>query len=561
MKAKSIVNTVRVNEERSSVLVSAMQAEIEVLREQMEENQEDEKQWEVLRDELEDKKDEMEQMQLDTEEQAKLHEVYQAEVDRAERMRAQKLEEHAELLERADDLEEERRHAEEMALEIAEKAAHAAREVEAARLAARRVERERERERAQADDMRRKLAIQKQERELERLSRLQERRRKFSMAFENAFTRKRTSEVINEFQAELARLATRCSEAQTQTREREGERALLSGSNEHLRERERLTSKTCVTTDAHNREELATARERLAQLGRQSAVLDEEHSALSASAEKLERRLAAEEDTMRRVAASFERERQRLDDDVATATSEQEAKEALLESLRVHSGLLQRESTTVKSESHQMRQAHDVMVASADARAAEARRLSAANEALRAELELASGEIRLVRDAAQVLEKQLRVDTDVARRLREEHKDLKDIVTHKFFPKSGSSAPRTLSPGPAPFPGCGGSRTTSPVREREWVGEGLHYPSRTHSPPQPPRTRSPPPPERTKSPGPLQRQAHTMAYTSPRQLSGRSRTPTSPQGAVRRGLSSVSPLPAPLTAQHTPPKALVGKTR
>eukprot|EP01061_Rhynchopus_euleeides_P001067 TRINITY_DN1074_c0_g3_i1.p1 TRINITY_DN1074_c0_g3~~TRINITY_DN1074_c0_g3_i1.p1 ORF type:complete len:986 (+),score=385.38 TRINITY_DN1074_c0_g3_i1:80-2959(+) len=501
LKAKAIVNTVKVNEEKTSVLVSAMMSEIGALREQMGATEQDSKAFEDLKLDLGERLDEIEHMRDGMDQHLQAVEKLNEDLKQAEMDHNRKLKETEHIVSAKPVIEEQHQAALQEVEEIAAMKQEHEEEVERRRLEALRMEERAREEMETATAMKRDVEEQGMNNHMTQEEVRHIRRKQFSQAFQLAFTKSTSSIKVAEAERSVSETTRQCAEMNHEMEVVYIERSGMLVVNEGMKDRiESVKEKSLEVQNSHA-EEISETQQRISHLTEQRGNLEEECLQLSRKRRELEefaRDVESERSAQRR---TFDGEQRQFVRDMDVAKKEKVAKSDLLNSLSTQKSLLEREMSLMKAESQQLRQAMDVMKMARIERVASFAAIKSENAQLSTQREKQFADVERNRLQLQKLSDELLDKEMSTRSLEEKHRDLKAIVSHKFFPSSnGQVAPRTTSP----------LRTSSPPREREWIGEGLHY-TRTHSPPSRPFARSP---VRTRSPQSTHRRRTSSPTTS-----------------------------------------------
>eukprot|EP01060_Flectonema_neradi_P029450 TRINITY_DN407_c0_g2_i1.p1 TRINITY_DN407_c0_g2~~TRINITY_DN407_c0_g2_i1.p1 ORF type:complete len:985 (+),score=214.08 TRINITY_DN407_c0_g2_i1:1085-4039(+) len=522
LKAKAIVNNVRVNEEKASVLVSAMQAEIEALREQMEADGEGN--CEELEQEIQDREAEMAGIEAgmeavasevaQTETQLKLARVEAGKKEReVEKLKAEGLEAKHELeasrvMQVSDALNMEQENLQERAEET--------------RLALE-LKQQEELKKAEAETLKEQVD---QRQKLFSNEVLHTRRKQFQWAFQAAFMKVRANVKFDAVKHDLRSLTSVTTQINNDIEKKCELIDYVNRQNSHMKERvRRIDNEIEITTMTKTTEERKT--EGIVHLMQdENKVIIDEGDKLIRTLDKKVTELNSLRDEHQRVSKQHETTIRNLRAKVETAEKETSAKGELHSELERQLVLINKETTSLKTEIQQMRSAKELMTASIRSKRGDVALLNEENETSDALLVSLTTKLNVDRGELDILKDNLMGSQASARAWQEKHKELKESISHRYFPASQTrsltlQATNGMSRSGSP------TRFRSPTREREWVGDTLHYAtSRTLSPPKPPMpSRSPSPgmirktsPKRSVSPtlAPLEHRHNSALYPPPR---------------------------------------------
>eukprot|EP01064_Diplonema_japonicum_P030290 TRINITY_DN5128_c0_g2_i1.p1 TRINITY_DN5128_c0_g2~~TRINITY_DN5128_c0_g2_i1.p1 ORF type:complete len:929 (+),score=300.16 TRINITY_DN5128_c0_g2_i1:57-2843(+) len=486
LKAKAIVNTVKVNEEKASVLVSAMQSEIEALRERIAAGDVDENSFETLKYELESRETEMTEMgemAIEAAKQIVEHkqeiEKKQVEVEIKEREVSQlksenldvKHEHERSMYENADDvLRSKKEEADVINEELETNEVLKTAEV---------AQREEILQTVLDVDTRTKLAFSEV---------THTRRKEFSKAFQFAFIKTKASVRLDEIHSELNSLNDATTTSYLEIEKFSKMRTEILRDNSSLRERTRAVESIHASTDIRNKAEERLAEERVKQLQIEKKSLEDDKMSYVRMYDRKRSELTSMKDQIAREQRVHKNNDIVLQGKVETARREREVKGELLEELRRQRQLVEKEVVALQTETQQMRSAGQIMNGNIAEKRQETSELSAEYDKQQLTHSEVTENLTIEREILSSLRNELLIRTTTVKGLNEKHRDLKEIVSHRFFPSSSASpvgATNVRSTSPV--------RTSSPPREREWIGDTLHYTSsRTQSPPRKP-CRSPSP--------------------------------------------------------------------
>ena len=521
LKAKAIVNNVRVNEEKASVLVSAMQAQIQALRVQMDE--EGEGNCEDLEQEIQDRETEMQEIECGME--AVASEVAQTETRlKQARVEAGKKQREVDTL-KAEGLEEKHVFESSRVMEVTDALQVEQERVQEKAEEAKRAEQLKEREEQKRSEAEKVKDEIDQRQKLYTNEVLHTRRKQFQWAFQAAFMKVRANVKFDAVKHDLRNLTSVTSQINADI-EKKGELVdYVNRQNDHFKEKlRRIENEIEITTTTKVSEEKRT--EGIVQLmqDENKVILDEDNTLIKTLDKKITE-LNTLKDEFQRISKQHDATIRNLRAKVDTAEKETAAKEELYSELERQLFLINKETTSLKTEIQQMRSAKELMNASIRSKRSEAALLSEENDSSDALLVSFTTKLNIDRSELDILRDNLMGSQASAKAWQEKHKELKESISHRYFPASQT---RSLTAGTVAMSRSGSpTRFRSPTREREWVGDTLHYAtSRTLSPPKPPMpSRSPSPgmvrktsPKRSVSPmmTPLEHRHNSALYPPPR---------------------------------------------
>ncbi|KAJ9458138.1 Kinesin-like protein [Diplonema papillatum] len=490
LKAKAIVNTVKVNEEKASVLVSAMQAEIEALRQKIVVGDMDANSCNFMKTELKDREVEMHDIAQDTVEMAKMVEQHQTEIATKKREVEQLRREEAKL--KTERIEEKHEVAKDRYKRMESEAREAARKADEMRQQKLEAERRHKREQAEKEKLAEEKEAVDQRNRLFRGEIAHGRRKQFSRAFQLAFTSERKSERLAKLQSDVQRLHARSSNIYQDIQRITQDRRLLLSANEVVIEKIESVNRLHQTSTVRKEKDQTMMEERLRETQHAKKFAEEDNMQLIRSLDRTLTELTSLKDELqreRKLAVSGEKA---LRGKIETAKREKAVKAELLEELKRQSILIANEGASLQSETLHMKAASDHMRNTITQRKSEVQELTNSNNKHHFELSELTQTLTTEREALSSLRNECLIRTTTARGLQDKHNDLKEIVSQRFFPASSvgpgsSQAPASASTNPVitqqRSTSPGQVRTNSPAREREWVGDTLHYTSRTLSPP------------------------------------------------------------------------------
>eukprot|EP01059_Diplonema_ambulator_P033733 TRINITY_DN7196_c0_g3_i1.p1 TRINITY_DN7196_c0_g3~~TRINITY_DN7196_c0_g3_i1.p1 ORF type:complete len:950 (+),score=422.63 TRINITY_DN7196_c0_g3_i1:46-2850(+) len=485
LKAKAIINTVKVNEEKASVLVSAMQSEIEALRDRLAAGDVDANSFETLKHELECKEAEMSDMGELAQMAAKEILEHQVEIERKKMAIVMKDQEVAEL--KAERIDEKHELEKSRIKEVEE---HHRRNKEAAALVEQEVN---EMEMFKKAEMEQKEEQKKMVTEIDVRTKLMSgehiytRREEFAKAFNFAFSKTKTSVRLEEIHRELSTLNDATTRAYLEIEKFSKMRAETIRDSSNLRERTQALDSMHGSMTIRLKAETRMADEKIKQLQVEKRVLDEDNMTLVRQYDKKMAQLTSMKDIATRESRARKNSEMSSKQRIDQAKREHQVKGELIEELKRQKQLVEKEVAALQTETTQMKSAGHLMDNNIAERRKEISEITAEYNTHQLSHSLLAESLTIEREILSSLKNELLIRTTTVNGLNEKHKNLKDMVSHRFFPSSSAS------PGQATVRTTSPSRTLSPPREREWIGDTLHYTSsRTQSPPRKP-TASPSP--------------------------------------------------------------------
>eukprot|EP01062_Namystynia_karyoxenos_P044083 TRINITY_DN32352_c1_g1_i1.p1 TRINITY_DN32352_c1_g1~~TRINITY_DN32352_c1_g1_i1.p1 ORF type:complete len:1045 (+),score=262.64 TRINITY_DN32352_c1_g1_i1:88-3222(+) len=483
-KAKDIVNTVYVNEQKTSVVLSAMQKELELLRSRLhEEEQSGEHQYlQSLRDELQAKEA---NFRIAMQDNDRLEQEYRA-MEEDLRMQEESLALHKSTVEelRRQGVEEMHRDETDAFLTHADRLASAQTELEEKLTQMKHTEEVVQKERTRAVELRAKGREVQERKEAFRRERESQEKSHMLQLFRKAFTKEKLSVDKERVQTDLRATTDRVSQLQVESARVSREINELRGLCQLLGQKVPQLKRHAEQREALGAEQEGRCREELRSgQARYQQLLDD-----SAEAYQQQRRVSAE---LCQAQEQAEKQGQLVAHDltnaelrVSSAQRERTGKGALLRQLRT-------QLAVILGEVAEMRKRTDSLSASLAETCAQTSELSAACEVERQMRERLHTELAVYEAAAasgwscvEDLGKRSLGHLTACEQKRRAHLDLREFVSHRFFPAGSATAAQVSAPASsrAALTGSSAAARYAPLRSaRGREPDSVRTPPRSRS--------------------------------------------------------------------------------